>query len=139
MTISASERALVRDRASGRCEYCLVPEMVALVAHEVDHVVARKHGGTDDLGNLALCCTLCNKRKGTDLTTLDPETGEVTLLFSPRTHHWSDHFRLVEGRIDPLTGIGRATVFLLRLNLPERVVERLALVDAGLLVLGPRE
>lgn len=94
MTVSAGQRNLVRQRAGARCEYCLLPEAVALVAHEVDHVVARKHRGSDDIQNLALSCTLCNKCKGTDLTSLDPDTGDITPLFNPRRDRWSDHFRL---------------------------------------------
>jgi hypothetical protein len=43
--ISAALRAEVRSRAKGRCEYCLVPESLTLVTHEVDHIIAAKHGG----------------------------------------------------------------------------------------------
>jgi 5-methylcytosine-specific restriction endonuclease McrA len=43
--ISAALRAEVRSRAAGRCEYCLVPEKLTLVPHEVDHIIATKHGG----------------------------------------------------------------------------------------------
>ena len=57
-------RAAVRDRANRRCEYCRIPEIVSLVLHEVDHIVATKHGGTNKSENLALCCTLCNRHKG---------------------------------------------------------------------------
>ena len=31
---------------------------------EVDHIIARSNGGTDDIKNLQLLCTLCNKIKG---------------------------------------------------------------------------
>jgi 5-methylcytosine-specific restriction endonuclease McrA len=59
--ISVALRAEVRSRAKGRCEYCLVPESLTLVEHEVDHIIAAKHGGRALLDNLVLCCTLCNK------------------------------------------------------------------------------
>ena len=81
--ISGALRAEVRSRAKGRCEYCFVPESFALVTHEVDHIIAAKHGGATLLDNLALCCTLCNKYKGTDLASIDPETGEMCRLFHP--------------------------------------------------------
>lgn len=136
MAVSAEQRNLVRQRAGARCEYCLLPEAIALVSHEVDHVVARKHRGSDDIQNLALSCTLCNKCKGTDLTSLDPDTGDITPLFNPRRDLWSDHFRLDGAFIVGRTDVGRCTAFLLQLNRPERLDERRRLLDAGLLVPG---
>jgi len=129
----------VRRRAGARCEYCLVPEAVTLVTHEVDHVVARKHRGSDDVNNLALSCTLCNKCKGTDLTTIDPETGDLTPLFNPRRDRWSDHFRLDGALIVARTAVGRSTVLLLQLNRPERIIERRRLLESGLLGPGSGE
>lgn len=43
--ISGLLRNQVYERAGNQCEYCLIPESVAFVSHEVDHVIARKHGG----------------------------------------------------------------------------------------------
>ena len=51
-------RRLVRERAGDRCEYCLIPEQLTLAAHWVDHIVAEKHGGQTEEGNLALSCVL---------------------------------------------------------------------------------
>ena len=62
--ISVALRQLVRDRAQITCEYCLMPEIAVLVPHEVDHVIAEKHGGQTIADNLALACTLCNKYEG---------------------------------------------------------------------------
>ncbi|SRR6266446_4024216 len=84
--VPAELRRRVRDRAKGCCEYCLVPESVTFVQHEIDHIVAEKHGGQTSAENLALSCILCNRRKGTDLTSVDPHTGQVALLFNPRKH-----------------------------------------------------
>jgi hypothetical protein len=117
-------RRLVRERSGGRCEYCLIPEALTLALHWVDHVVAEKHGGQTEEGNLALSRVLCNQHKGTDLTSLDPHTGQITPLFHPRRDRWQDHFRLAGGRIDPLTPTGRATVRLLQLNHADRIAER---------------
>jgi hypothetical protein len=117
-------RRLVRDRAQGRCEYCRVAESVTFALHEVDHIVAEKHGGETSAQNLALSCTLCNRRKGSDLSSLDPQTGDMVPLFHPRKHHWTDHFRFNGARIEPLTAIGRATVRLLGLDSAERQAER---------------
>src|SRR6266571_6753591 len=44
--IGAALRTEVRSRAQLRCEYCLSLESLALVGHEVDHIIAVKHGGT---------------------------------------------------------------------------------------------
>lgn len=117
-------RDFVRARARGRCEYCLLDQSDAGFSHEVDHIRSRKHGGTDDLDNVAYACFLCNRYKGADVASIDPATGELIRLFHPRLDVWDQHFRLAAARIEPLTGIGRVTVRLLRFNLPARVLER---------------
>ena len=129
--ISARLRQEVADRAGRRCEYCLISEQHSFSLHQVDHIIARKHGGGTELHNLALCCTLCNRRKGSDLASLDPATGELVSLFHPRRHHWNEHFDLRGGEIVPLSAHARATVHLLRLNRPDRVSERDLLVRKG--------
>lgn len=82
--IPADLRRLVRDRAKDTCEYCLIPEQVTLVPHQVDHVIAEKHGGQTNEANLALACALCNKYKGSDLASVDTVTGEIIRLYQPR-------------------------------------------------------
>lgn len=129
--IPAPLRQEVYDRAGGQCEYCLVPQVAALVSPEVDHIIARKHGGETEVDNLALACSLCNKCKGSDLASIDSESGAITPLFHPRRQRWIDHFRLEDGQIVPLTATGRVTVNLLQFNRPERVAERELLLAAG--------
>ena len=124
-------REEVSARAGRRCEYCLAPEALAFARHQVDHVIAEKHGGETALDNLALCCGLCNRRKGSDLSSLDPITGQVHALFHPRRDRWADHFELRGGEMLALTSAGRVTVKLLRLNRPDRIQERAALVASG--------
>jgi hypothetical protein len=75
-------RRLVRARANECCEYCLIPESLTLATHWVDHVVAEKHGGLTEENNLALSCVLCNQHKGSDLTSIDPQTGLITPFFT---------------------------------------------------------
>jgi len=99
--IPDSLRVQVRDRARRRCEYCLAPEILTLVRHEVDHIIALKHGGDTAPENLALCCTLCNKHKGTDIACIDPETGRIEPLFHPRRDLWQDHFERRGAEIFP--------------------------------------
>jgi hypothetical protein len=124
-------RRLVRSRAAECCEYCLVPERLTLAVHWVDHIVAEKHGGQTEESNLALSCVLCNQRKGSDLTSIDPQTGEITPLFHPRRDRWLDHFRLLGALIEPLTATGRVTVRLLQLNHLDRIEERELVLRLG--------
>lgn len=131
--ISIALRRLVHDRAAHACEYCLMPEIAVFVPHEVDHVIAEKHGGQTDENNLALACTICNKHKGSDLASIDPSNGEIVRLYQPSHDRWRDHFQLEDGEILPLTAIGRVTVRLLQMNRSERVEERRLLLQAGVL------
>ena len=132
--IASALRAAVVERAGKRCEYCQSPDNPELnaYAHEVDHVTARKHGGPTIAENLAYACFDCNRRKGTDLSSIDPRTGKVVQLFNPRIHQWSTHFRLLPERtITSRTAAGRATMQLLHFNDPLRVQFRAALIKAG--------
>ncbi|MBX7233594.1 MAG: HNH endonuclease [Caldilineales bacterium] len=131
--IPAGLRRLVIERAGNRCEYCLMPERFTFARHEIDHVVAVKHGGRTAADNLALSCTLCNKLKGSDISTIDPATGLMAPLFHPRLNQWSDHFRLDGARIEPQTATGRATTRLLQFNRADRIAERELLILAGVL------
>jgi hypothetical protein len=126
-------RQLVYQRAGGCCEYCLIPETVTFAGHEIDHIIAQKHGGSTAADNLALACVLCNKHKGSDITSLDPATGAIVPLFHPRLDRWGEHFQLNGAQLIPLTPTGRATVRLLQLNHPNRFVERERLLVIGIL------
>src|SRR3954454_1453924 len=96
--VPATLRRLVHDRANGRCEYCLMPESMTWSVHTLDHIIAEKHGGPTTEDNLALACTLCNARKGSDLASIDEQTGAIEPLFHPRRDRWSDHFRLSDAQ-----------------------------------------
>ena len=131
--ISPALRQLVYQRANGCCEYCLISEAVTFADHEIDHIIAQKHGGPTAAANLALSCVLCNKHKGSDIASLDPATGAIVSLFHPRRDRWGEHFQLNGAQFIPLTPTGRATVRLLQLNHPNRFVERERLLVAGTL------
>lgn len=130
-------RRAVFERAGGACEYCRFPDALAFVAHEVDHVIARKHGGATDIDNLALSCLLCNKYKGADLASLDPATNQLVALFNPRRDRWTEHFELSKVVITPLSPEGRATARLLRFNRMDRQTERCLAFSAGLVLCPP--
>jgi hypothetical protein len=119
----------VRLRAQGHCEYCLISEKLTLAQHEIDHIIALKHGGQTVAENLSLCCTLCNRFKGSDIASIDPESGRLARLFHPRLDSWDDHYVLRNGEILASTASGRATVRLLRMNRPTRIRERQLLAD----------
>ncbi len=122
--IPTALRKLVYERANGRCEYCLISEEVSFASHEIDHVIAEKHGGLTIEANLALSCTLCNKHKGSDVASVDDETGEIVPLFNPRKDVWSKHFRIEDSHFKPLTPNARATIRLLQINVLARIAER---------------
>jgi ATP adenylyltransferase len=59
--ISGSVRYQVLTQAKGRCELCGIPaEQKAL---DVDHIVPRNKGGSDDISNLQALCYSCNRMK----------------------------------------------------------------------------
>ena len=129
--LPAALRRLVVKRAGNRCEFCLIHQDDVPQQHEIDHLVARKHGGQTVTENLALTCLPCNRYKGSDQTAIDPETQQLAPLFNPRVQAWADHFMLVDALIIGLMPMGRATVSLLRLNLPTRVDIRRLLIAKG--------
>jgi hypothetical protein len=129
--IPSALRQLVSTRAAGRCEYCRVHEADVLLPHQPDHIIAEQHGGETTPDNLALACIHCNRHKGANIASLDPDTGQLTSLFNPRTQVWADHFALIGAQIIPQTPVGRVTVRLLRLNDLQRLRVRQALVEAG--------
>jgi hypothetical protein len=127
MSVTYIPKALrdsVYERAKGLCEYCLISEENSFAKHQIDHVIAEKHGGRTIEENLALSCTLCNKYKGSDIASIDYETGKIVPLFKPRTDIWSEHFQVEKGVFSGLTPNARATIMLLQLNNSARIEER---------------
>ena len=127
--IPAAVRRLVVERASGRCEYCRAPQLFSSYSYEVDHIIAEKHGGKTVSDNLALACFPCNRYKGSDIASFDPQTRKLSRLFDPRTQAWEQHFGLENGYIIGSSAVGRTTVFLLQFNAATEVALRRALID----------
>ncbi|MCP5101165.1 MAG: HNH endonuclease [Chloroflexi bacterium] len=133
-------RKSIQEIAKHQYEYCLIPEETSYASFEIDHIIAQKHGGDTHHDNLAYTCPICNKHKGSDIASYDPETNELTPLYNPRKDQWEAHFNIVDdGQITPITAIGRVTVKLLQLNRTERIKERKALLEYGFLVLPSGE
>ncbi|MFN0014192.1 MAG: HNH endonuclease [Saprospiraceae bacterium] len=129
--IPESLRRLVVERAGHKCEYCLVREGGFFFSFEVDHIISLKHEGDTDLENLALACGNCNRHKGANLGTYLDKQRRFVRLFDPRRDAWSDHFDLDGPVILPKTRIGRATIQVLEMNDPDRVILRQVLVGLG--------
>jgi hypothetical protein len=127
--IKAALRQLVRSRAGGVCEYCLLHEADVIRGFQVDHVIAEKHKGLTDDHNLAWCCPFCNRAKGSDVATW--LEGHLVRLYNPCIDRWSEHFILAGARLEPLTSIGQATVWLLGMNDSRRLVLRTQLMSFG--------
>jgi hypothetical protein len=123
LEVNEASRRLVIERASRRCEYCLIHEDSVGFPHQIDHIISRKHGGSSGIGNLAYACVLCNRYKGTDIASVD-SSGRPIRFFDPRRDVWGEHFKLNGPVIQPLTLVGEVTIRVLRLNAAERVIER---------------
>ena len=124
---------LVRQRAGHRCEYCRLPQHASALRFHIEHIIARQHGGTDDPVNLALACPECNYQNGTNLSSIDLDTGKVTPLFHPRRDQWMDHFARDAARIVGKSPTGRTTVWLLEMNTGDRLRWREMFLRLGLL------
>ena len=126
-------RALIRSRASQRCEYCHMHESdLPLFPFHVEHIVPRKHGGGDEPLNLAWSCHECNFAKSSNLSGRDVVTRRIVVLYNPRRQRWKRHFKYIGARLVGLTPCGRATIAVLNINDPERIALRESLVSAGL-------
>jgi hypothetical protein len=135
------DAALIREvwrRAGSACEYCRVPQQYYPTDFEVDHIIARQHGGRTVLSNLALACLHCNSHKGPNIAGIDPRSTSTRpiRLFHPRRHKWDHHFRWDGPSLVGRTAIGRVTIAVLAINTFEAVVVRAALIDEG--VFPPR-
>lgn len=133
-TVSANVADRVRSAASNRCGYCLSPQRLVMARLEIEHIVPRSKGGSNDESNLWLSCPLCNRFKSDDTQWVDGLTGHVVSLFNPRTQRWSEHFQWTSDglRIVGTTATGRATVALLHLaDDPDAIVVRSYWVEAG--------
>ena len=130
--MDAATRRSVRQRAQDRCEYCRLPQAAQpFVTFHVEHIIAKKHGGSDGLENLCAACERCNSFKGPNLSGVDPETGNIERLFDPRQQSWHEHFRLLGPLIVGITAVGRTTVEVLKMNEGQRVQLRADLITQG--------
>jgi hypothetical protein len=123
---------LVWERAGHRCEYCQLHQNDSRITFEVDHIIARKHGGKTVAGNLAISCFYCNSFKGANIAGRDPKSRKISPLFNPRRNKWHRHFRWNGPVLMGRTAVGRTTIAVLNINQSEAVAIRAALAEAGL-------
>ena len=128
---------LVRQRARGCCEYCRLPQAHSAIPFQIDHVIAKQHGGPTAEDNLALACFFCNSAKGPNIAGLDSATGKLAPLFNPRRQTWSRHFRWDGPRLTGRTRTGRATLAVVAINDPAFIALREALIAARLFPPSP--
>jgi hypothetical protein len=85
MGITPKVRFAIFARDNFTCQYCgrMTPEVIL----EIDHILPRSEGGSDDPTNLVTSCFECNRGKGaTILETLAPDTDlhEQAILVAER-------------------------------------------------------
>ena len=52
------DRQKVYEKYNGHCAYC--GKAIAIRDMQVDHILPKRNGGTDDIDNLNPSCRLCN-------------------------------------------------------------------------------
>lgn len=128
-SIPEKVRQRVVSRAGSRCEYCRIHSDDLFLSFEIDHIIPVKHGGSNDLDNLALACPHCNQHKGSDFATI--LDNEIVRLFNPRTDNWDEHYQVANGLIVSHTKIGTASIKIFRFNHPDLVILRQLLIQLG--------
>lgn len=95
-----------------------------MAALHVEHVIPKKHGGSDDERNLSLACIDCKFHKGPNLTGPDPISRALTTLFNPREQAWDEHFKFDGLQIVGKTAVGRRTVVVFNMNSDDQLALR---------------
>ena len=119
------------ERAAFRCEYCYFPEVFSHYSHEADHIIPIRHTGSTTLENIACACLECNRAKSDNIASLD-KNQQIVQLFNPRIDKWHEHFVWQGAKVIDLTAVGEATIRILGINEPERILERQLFIELGL-------
>jgi hypothetical protein len=124
--VSVQLTAQILADVGHRCGYCRTDERLTGSLLSIEHILPIAAGGPTERENLWRSCRECNERKGAQVQATDPESGEISALYNPRTQSWDDHFRWSEDGllVIGLTALGRATVVAIDLNRPHQIVAR---------------
>lgn len=121
MSLTASTREQVRQRAQRACEFCGISEIDTGGMLTIDHFQPRSKTGSDALENLIYACIACNQYK----QDYWPRTETAPTLWNPRQEPASQHFVEQEnGELTALTPIGVFTIRRLRLNRSQLIAAR---------------
>jgi HNH endonuclease len=121
MSLTASIREQVRQRAQCACEFCGVTEIDVGGMLTIDHFRPRTKAGSDTLENLIYACIACNQYK----QDYWPRTEIAPILWNPRQETASQHFvEQEDGQLTALTPTGIFTIKRLRLNRSQLVAAR---------------
>lgn len=75
-------------RDNSTCQYC--GKKFPKSELSLDHVIPRSYGGKSTWGNIACCCSACNRKKGGRT----PEESNLKLLKPPRKPTWTPFFKV---------------------------------------------
>jgi HNH endonuclease len=121
MSLTASIREQVRQRAQCACEFCGTTEIDTGGLLTIDHFQPRSKTGSDVLENLIYACIACNQYK----QDYWPRTETAPALWNPRQESASQHFVEQEnGELTALTPTGVFTIKRLRLNRSQLIAAR---------------
>ena len=76
-------RFQVLARDGFRCQYCGAASTDDGIRLEVDHILPRANGGTDDLDNLITACHICNRGKSSMVIEAMPERKTYAVELPP--------------------------------------------------------
>jgi hypothetical protein len=121
MSLTASIREQVRQRAQCACEFCGVTEIDVGGMLTIDHFQPHTKAGSDTLENLVYACIACNQYK----QDYWPRTEIAPMLWNPRQESASQHFvEQEDGELIALTPTGVFTIKRLRLNRSQLIIAR---------------
>ena len=66
-----------------------MPDVFDPLPFAIDHIRPRYHHGPTTAENLCVSCFNCNTFKAVNVAGHDPDTGELTPLFHPRSDDWN--------------------------------------------------
>jgi hypothetical protein len=121
MSLAASIREQIRQRAQCACEFCGITEIDTGGMLTIDHFQPRTKAGSDELKNLIYACITCNQYK----QDYWPRSETAPILWNPRQESASEHFvEQEDGQLTALTPTGIFTIKRLRLNRSQLIVAR---------------